>query len=157
MLTTANPNMLISILPFLINNSKNVGTASPGNLLEIHILDLTPKQPNQKLCVQPSCLWSLLIFFLSLFELFIWVNKLRGVQHTLRLINILIIHLCACACVQSLQSCPTQYDPMDCRPPISPVHGILQARILEWVSMPSPRDPTHVSDVSRTGGRVHYH
>ena len=31
------------------------------------------------------------------------------------------------------QSCPTLYDPMDCKPPGSPVHGILQARILEWV------------------------
>ena len=41
-------------------------------------------------------------------------------------------------------------DPMDCGPPGSSVHGILQARILEWVTMPSsrgssqPRDRTHV-------------
>ena len=33
---------------------------------------------------------------------------------------------------KSLQSCPTLYDPMDCSPPGSPVHGILQARVLEW-------------------------
>ena len=32
-----------------------------------------------------------------------------------------------------LQSCPTIYDPMDYNPPHSTVHGILQARILEWV------------------------
>ena len=31
------------------------------------------------------------------------------------------------------QSCPTVCDPMDCSPPGSSVHGILQARILEWV------------------------
>ena len=31
------------------------------------------------------------------------------------------------------QSCPTLCDPMDCSPPVSSVHGILQARILEWV------------------------
>ena len=30
-------------------------------------------------------------------------------------------------------------DPMDCSPPGSSVHGILQARILEWVAMPSSR------------------
>ena len=30
------------------------------------------------------------------------------------------------------QSCPTLCDPMDCSPPGSSVHGILQARILEW-------------------------
>ena len=38
-----------------------------------------------------------------------------------------------------LQSCPTLCDPMDCSPPRSSVHGILQARILEWVATSSPR------------------
>ena len=42
-----------------------------------------------------------------------------------------------CVCVKSLQSCLTLCDPMDCRPLGSSVHGILQARILEWVAMPS--------------------
>ena len=32
-------------------------------------------------------------------------------------------------------SCPALCDPMDCRPPGSSVHGILQARILEWVAI----------------------
>ena len=36
-----------------------------------------------------------------------------------------------------LQSCPTLCNPIDCSPPGSPVHGILQARILEWVAMPT--------------------
>ena len=35
---------------------------------------------------------------------------------------------------------PTLCDPMDCSPPGSSVHGILQARILEWVAIPSPGD-----------------
>ena len=35
---------------------------------------------------------------------------------------------------KSLQSCPTLGDPMYCGPPGSSVHGILQARILEWVA-----------------------
>ena len=34
---------------------------------------------------------------------------------------------------QLLQSCLTLCDPMDCSPPGSSVHGILQARVLEWV------------------------
>ena len=38
-----------------------------------------------------------------------------------------------------LQSCLTLHDPLDCSPPGSSVHGILQARILEWVAMPSSR------------------
>ena len=33
------------------------------------------------------------------------------------------------------QSCPTLSDPMDCSPPGSSVHGIFQARVLEWVAM----------------------
>ena len=37
------------------------------------------------------------------------------------------------------QSCPALCDPMDCSPPGSSVHAILQARTLEWLAMPSPR------------------
>ena len=33
------------------------------------------------------------------------------------------------------QSCPTFSDPMDCSPPGSSVHGIFQARVLEWVAI----------------------
>ena len=32
------------------------------------------------------------------------------------------------------QSCPTLSDPMDCSPPGSSIHGIFQARVLEWVA-----------------------
>ena len=57
-------------------------------------------------------------------------------------------------CAQSLQSCPTLCDPMDHGPPGSSVHGILQARTLEWVAIPfrgssQPRDQTPVSCVER--------
>ena len=44
---------------------------------------------------------------------------------------------------QLLQSCSTLCDPMDCSPPGSSVLGILQARTLEWVSMPSSGDLCH--------------
>ena len=44
---------------------------------------------------------------------------------------------------QSLQSCPTLCNPMDCGSPGSSVHGILQARILEWVAILSPGDLPH--------------
>ena len=36
------------------------------------------------------------------------------------------------------QLCPTLSDPMDCSPPGSSIHGIFQARVLEWLSLPSP-------------------
>ena len=53
--------------------------------------------------------------------------------------------------------------PMDRSLPGSSVHGILQARILQWVAMPSSRGSsrcrvrTHVSDVSRIHRQVLYH
>ena len=40
-------------------------------------------------------------------------------------------------CAKSLQLRPTLFDPMGCNPPGSSVHGIVQARILGWVVMPS--------------------
>ena len=45
----------------------------------------------------------------------------------------------ACMQAKSLQLCPTLCDPMDSSPPGSSVHSILQARLLEWVAMPSSR------------------
>ena len=41
---------------------------------------------------------------------------------------------------KSLQSCPTLCNPMDCSPPGSCIHGILQARILNGLSCPPPGD-----------------
>ena len=57
------------------------------------------------------------------------------------------------------QLCLTLCNPMDCSPPGSSVHGILQARILEWVAMPFsrgsswPGDRTCVSRSSCSAGR----
>ena len=60
------------------------------------------------------------------------------------------------ACLSESRSVvPTLGDPMDCSPPGFSVHGILQARILEWVAMPSPRgssQPRDRTQVSRTAG-----
>ena len=44
-------------------------------------------------------------------------------------------HSTAAAAAKSLQSCPTLCDPIDGSPPGSSVHGILQARTLEWVAI----------------------
>ena len=52
------------------------------------------------------------------------------------------------------QLCPTLCNPMDSSSPSSSVHGILQARILEWVAVPcsrgssQPRDSTRVSQIA---------
>ena len=70
------------------------------------------------------------------------INRLGAVRHT-------HTHTNSIACVyKSLQSCLTLCDRMNCSPPSSSVHGILQARILEWITVSSsggssqPRDQT---------------
>ena len=50
--------------------------------------------------------------------------------------NLFLLHQSRwCMHAKSLQSCATVCDPMDCIPPGSSVHGILQARILEWIAI----------------------
>ena len=46
-----------------------------------------------------------------------------------------LAHAAAAAAAKSLQSCPTLCNPIDSSPPGSPVPGILQARIQEWVAI----------------------
>ena len=71
-----------------------------------------------------------------------WATELNWSNGLERLCYLLFVH------AKSFQSCPTLHYPKDCNPPGSSVHGILQARILEWVAIPSsrgsswPRDQT---------------
>ena len=71
--------------------------------------------------------------------------------------------VCVCMCMLSLFSHVQLCNPMECSTPDSSVHRILQARILEWVAMPSsrgssrPRDWTRVSYASCIGRWGLYH
>ena len=63
--------------------------------------------------------------------------------------------------MKAAESCPILCNPIDCSPPGSSVHGILQARILEWVAIAlsressRPRDQTQVSCIAGTkGGKI---
>ena len=64
---------------------------------------------------------------------------------------------------KSLQSCLILCNPMDQSPSGSSVRGILQAKILDWVAMPSsrgssqPRDQTRIFNVSCVGRGILYH
>ena len=59
-----------------------------------------------------------------------------------------------------MKSCPMLYDRMDCSPSGPSVHGILQARILEWVAISfsrgssQPKDQTHMACTDR---QILYH
>ena len=74
-------------------------------------------------------------------------------------------HTCVHAYVhaQSLQSYPTLCGPMNCDPPVSSVHGILQARILELVAMPYsrgsswPKDQICISYIAQIGRQFLYY
>ena len=64
------------------------------------------------------------------------------------------VHVCVHVCVHAklLQQCPTLFDLMDYSPsslPESSVHGTLQARIMEWFTMPSSRGPSQSRDRTR--------
>ena len=73
-----------------------------------------------------------------------------------------VVCVCLCECLVA-QWCPTLCDPIDCSPPGSSVHGISQARILEWVTISSsrgsswPRDRTCFSHVSCISRQILYH
>ena len=89
-------------------------------------------------------------------------QKLRKVIISGIIVN---INLSMCVCMLSHFSGNWLCNPMDCSPPGSSVHGILQARIPEWVAMPSsrgssqPRDWTWTcgSYVACVGRQVLYH
>ena len=93
------------------------------------------------------------------------VNRTCGLLQMLTAIFIKCIRRCACVCearkhhfpsllAYACQSCLTLGNPMDCSLPGSSVHGIHQARILEWVAISHPkgssqlRDRTHVSCIA---------
>ena len=73
------------------------------------------------------------------------------------------VHVYACVCAKLLQLYPCGLcDHVDCSPSDSSIHGILQARMLEWVAIPfsrgssRPRDRTRVSYISCIGRWILY-
>ena len=75
----------------------------------------------------------------------------KNIQYLLRISKVLNI---LDSDSEVTQSCPTLCDPMDSTQPGSSIHGIFQARILEWVAISfsrgsaQPRDQTQVSCIA---------
>ena len=96
---------------------------------------------------QAPCLasfWKPLMFFeQSLVRVPLVTHKmtLGSTEHCIQLNHIAILFsnafllIMAAAAAKSLQLCPTLCDPIDGSPPGSSVHGIFQARVLEWVAI----------------------
>ena len=61
------------------------------------------------------------------------------------------LHACSVTCLH-----PTLCHPMDCSPPGSSVHGILQARILEWVAIPFSRGSSRLRDQTHIFCLLHW-
>ena len=77
------------------------------------------------------------------YKLYYLILYLEKEIHINVCIYVFHIHMC---CAKSLQSCLTLCDPKDCSLPGSSTHGILQARILEWVAMPSSSGSSRPGD-----------
>ena len=78
-------------------------------------------------------------FFFRFLSLICYYRMLSRalVLYSRSLLVICFIYLCVCVCVcVCVQLCLTLCDSMDCSPPGCSVHGIFQARILEWVAIP---------------------
>ena len=81
--------------------------------------------------------------------------------HTFLVIDLRGNHL-VCVCMLKHLVVSDSLQPLDCSLPGSSVHGISQARILEWVAISSskgsshPRDRTHVSYIFCTDSQVLY-
>ena len=97
-------------------------------------------------------LFLLLLIYSLFFNLVNYIDKFPNGELTLKSWDKLYSVMCS---VLVTQSCLTLCDPMDCSPPGSSVHGIFQARTLEWAVTSSskgyswPRDWTHISCTGR--------
>ena len=105
--------------------------------------------------------WMLVLFHVGFWE---WISVLCNWAFFIyfRILEPLTFTLYIEALYVCTQLCPTLCDPMDCSPPGSSVHGILQARILEWVAILSSRwsspsrDQTCISWISCIGRQILY-
>ena len=118
---------LITFIIIIIKNS-NISVRKRINRIKSNI--------NKKSCKEEGvCVWSIKYIFQHLVFSPAFLAKVR------------VSEVC--------QSCPTLCDPMDCSLPGSSLHGILQARVLEWIAIchfllrgsSQPRDQTRVSRI----------
>ena len=106
---------------------------TPQNLLHRPFV-VVPLPSSVRLFVTPwtaACLSSLSVPISRSLLTFLCIESVMLPNHLILCHPLLLLLLSA----QSLQSCLTLYDPMDCSPPGSSVHRILQARILEWFAI----------------------
>ena len=117
-----------------------------------------------------SCMFHVLIVWLKTQSINLPRKRKQSVWKTLKQMPRKILYVYLYVCVHAhtrahmhTQSCLTLNDHMDCSLPGSSVHGVLQARILEWVVIAfsrgssQPRDWSQISCVSYIGRQILYH
>ena len=130
-----HPTISPSVVPFSSCHQSFPASGSFQNESVLHIR--WPKDWSFSFNISPSNEHPRLISF-SIY----WLNLL-AVQGTLKLLQLLFTLLC---CTKSPQSCLTLCNPMDYSPQVSSVHGILQARVLEWVAISFSRRSSQPRD-----------
>ena len=118
------------------------------------------------LCLYFMCVYSFpFTLSVSVFSLFLCLTLVNTMQSFFNRMQSLFFKqtLCCCYCAHSVVSDSFKTLWTDFSPPGSSFHGILQAKILEWVAISSsressqPRDRTHVSCTSCISQWVLYH
>ena len=121
-------------------------TCSVGDLGSIPGLGRSPEQGKDPIVHGVSRSWTRLSDFHFFQERYVRLNLRKSANAAVgafspqapeSIFSIPLSDPNTCVPAQSLQVCPALWDPMDCNPPDSSVHGILQARILEWGALPS--------------------
>ena len=133
---TENGNPLQYFLPENFHGQRSLAGYSPWGCMDFTVHGVAKSQTQWSNRAQQT--HSIYVLPGTIATSFIYIVSFNPQGNLFSLLS----SLCAMH-VQSLQSCPTLCDPMDCMdPPGSSVHGVLQARILEWVAMPSSRGPS---------------
>ena len=139
------------------DTGKLIDWAKLGSLLYVCISKSWSQEfsSSQIINDHPLTLWLFIILTEQAYLKFPWTLQ----KHfTIKVSNPSFLYgcVCVCVCVLVAQSCLTFCNPMDCSSPGSSVHGILQARILQWDATPFSRGSSWVRDwiqVSCIAGR----
>ena len=131
-----------------------IGITKIGTMIFTHVTGNETLSKKVKLCLFDIRRFTVSLFFILLSLLYVKITLVQA-DPKKKLTRSLVSKALESAS-EVTRSCPTLCDPVGCSLPSSSVHGILQARILEWVAISfsrgssQPRDRTRVSHI---GGR----
>ena len=129
-----------------------IGITKIGTMIFTHVTGNETLSKNGKLCLFDIRRFTVSLFFILLSLLYVKITLVQA-DPKKKLTRSLVSKALESES-EVTRSCPTLCDPVDCSLPGSSVHGILQARILEWVAISfsrgssQPRDRTRVSCIA---------